>query len=329
MTLSKSEAQKLVWRFINDFRDRVVKKHKTKIDFIIIYGSASRGEFVPGKSDVDILIQVYKEKDKEAVKKYATDTFWNLAKKYPELNFKKSISNTRKKKSNLISDSLEKLEASVFLFQPVFVFHKGEIDWKNGRLNTDNPLLLTGKKWIVPEQTVFLRFKEEGIILYGRDIRKEIKIELKMVDKLRITIAPQLLSFMGFLISPILTKKATNYSIKALLYQVDGILTALDKSRGKNLQNRIKEEKRILIQEYRKLLYDFLKIKFDFLEDFLNSKDFRIVKQAIKLKWSKESLNYFETINFCFKAWIFILKVGIRSAVIVFLSRRKKVKRSK
>lgn len=73
--IDKNQAQEIVWRFIYEFRDSVVSELKEKIDFIIIYGSAVRGEFVPGKSDVDIIIQIFNESDRKSFEKIATELF--------------------------------------------------------------------------------------------------------------------------------------------------------------------------------------------------------------------------------------------------------------
>ena len=73
--LTKKQAQEVVWQFIYEFRDEVVAGLKDKIDFIIIYGSAVRREFVPGKSDVDIIIQIFKESDRKPVEEKATELF--------------------------------------------------------------------------------------------------------------------------------------------------------------------------------------------------------------------------------------------------------------
>ena len=76
MKLSKFQIQDRVWQFIHEFRDAVVSELEEKIDFIIIYGSAVRREFVPGKSDVDIVIQVLRDKD--VVEKRASEIFFEI-----------------------------------------------------------------------------------------------------------------------------------------------------------------------------------------------------------------------------------------------------------
>ncbi len=215
----KKEIQKLVWKFIYEFRDEVIKKCAEGIDFIIIYGSAVRNEFVPGKSDVDIVFQIFNEKNKKSIEKTATNIFWNLAKKYPSLGFEKALSVSKSKKRNVLTKILEKVEKSTFLYVPIFIFVKGEIDWKKGKLHSNNPLIILGKNLLVPQRSVFLKFKQEGHILFGRDIRQEIKVKLTLLDRLRQGLVPQLLSFIGFLISPFTPKKALNYATKSLLYQ--------------------------------------------------------------------------------------------------------------
>ena len=52
-----TEDQKSVNNFLKDLVKEITKKYKKDIDFIIIYGSAARGEFIIGVSDVDLVIQ--------------------------------------------------------------------------------------------------------------------------------------------------------------------------------------------------------------------------------------------------------------------------------
>lgn len=319
--LTKKQAQEMVWRFIYDFRDEAIKELKNKLDFIIIYGSAVRCEFVPGKSDVDIVFQVFKKSDRDDVEKKATELFWKTAKKYPELGFEKSLSVSKKKKRNALTEILEKVEQSSFLYVPVFVFVKGEIDWKNGELKSDNPLIKLGQNLLIPQRSVFLRFKQEGRVLYGRDVRKDIKIKLTLLDRLRLGTAPQLLSFIGLLISPIATKKAWGYGVKALLYQVDSLLTAVAEYKSMERSDKILKNQKILLEEFTLRLEKLVRLKLDHRKGTLRPSDFKLFALAIKLKWGEKKLGYFETMWFCLKANWFIVRSNARAVAYLFLKK--------
>jgi predicted nucleotidyltransferase len=314
-----------VWQFIYEFRDEVVAELKDKIDFIIIYGSAVRREFVPGKSDVDIIIQIFKESDRKIIEKKATELFWEVAKKYPQLQFEKSLSVSKTKKRTPITKFLEKLEQSSFLYVPVFVFVKGEIDWKKGELHSDDPLIKLGQGLLIPQRSVFMRFKAEGEVLFGRDIRKEMKIKLTLMDRLRLGAAPQLLSFIGFLISPFAPKKARGYAVKALLYQIDSLLTALSTYEKMERSQKIAKNQKVLLEDFTELLEKIIRLRLDYRKGALRPSDFKLFTEAIQLKWGEKSLNHFQTIWFCLKANWFIVRSNSRA--IVYLILRKFTKK--
>ncbi len=310
-----------MWEFIGEFRDAVAEDLAEKIDFIIIYGSAVRREFVPGKSDVDIVIQVFKEDDRKPVEEKATELFWQTAEKYPALQFEKSLSVSDKKKRTPFTKWLEKLEQSSFLYVPVFVFVKGEIDWKNGELRSKNPLIKLGQSLLIPQRSVFLRFKEEGEVLYGRDIRKTIDIKLTLMDRLRLGLAPQLLSLIGFLVSFFIPQKGRGYAVKALLYQIDSLLTALADYRRMERHEKIEKNERILLREFTERLEKLIKLRMDYRKGSLRPSDFRLFHQAIRIKWGEQKLSHLQTIWFCLKTNWFILRCNLRAAACLILRR--------
>lgn len=321
-TLSKKESQVLVWRFINEFRDRVVANFSNLIDFIIIYGSSVRGEFVPGKSDVDIVIEIFKEADKKMIEKVCTELFWEVAKRYPALGFEDSLSVSDKKNQGPLAQALEKMEQANLLFVPIFIFAKGEIDWQNGQLHSDNPMIKIGQALLIPQRKVFMRFKKEGKILFGRDIRKDIHIHLTLIDRLRSVIAPAFLSFMGFILSPFVPSKAEGYAVKALLYQIDDLFSALAEYKSMARDQKIDKNQKMLLNEFTERLQKFIFIKLDHSKGMLKSKHFKLVDKAVAIKWGELKLSRLQVIGFTFRAWVFVIKSNLRALGLIFLRRR-------
>lgn len=309
----------MVWQFIGEFRDRLVTNFSNLMDFIIIYGSAVRGEFVPGKSDVDILIQIFKAEDKDMIEKVATKIFWELAKKYPALEFEKSLSISKEKNRNFFTQLLEKAEKANFLYVPVFVFVQGEIDWGKGELHTNNPLLKAGQKLLVPQRTVFLRFKQEGEMLFGRDIRREIKVKLTLWDRLRLGFVPQLLSLIGFLIAMITPGKARSYSVKALLYQMDALIAALSHYEKMVQGQKVDKAQKLLLNEFTERLQKMVLLKLDHTKGSIRPRDFELFQEAIQIKWGEKKLGYPATIYFTWRAFFFVLRSNLRALGLIFL----------
>lgn len=314
-----ADIQKRLWKFIYSWRDEVVKTVGDTIDFIIIYGSSVRGEFVPGKSDVDIVIQIFANADKKWVEDKTTKIFWRLAKHYPDLQFDEALSTSKSKKRTAVTTVLEKIEQSSFLYVPVFVFTQGEIDWIHGELKSDNPLINLGQALIVPQRSIFLRFKQEGVILFGRDIRQEIRVRLTLLDRLRLGVAPQLLSFIGLFISPIAPKKAQRYSSKALLYQIDGLLTALDHYGKLARAQKIAESEQLLLTDFTEKLRHLIHLKLDHTKGMLQPSDFGLFYEALLIKQEVKKLSHTQTIAFSLRSWWFIVRANLRAIAYILL----------
>jgi len=81
---------KAITLFLKDFVDQLTSKHPSEIRYIIVAGSASRGDFVIGKSDLDMGIVIKETKDVALVEKSAYEIFWKLDSKQ-NMQFKKSL----------------------------------------------------------------------------------------------------------------------------------------------------------------------------------------------------------------------------------------------
>ena len=318
--MNKKHAQERVWQFIRAFRNNVVATCADKIDFIIIYGSAVRKEFVPNKSDVDIIIQIYNKEDKAFIEKTATDIFWRITNQYKDLGFHESLS-TSSKEEKILEKTLQTLEAASFLYVPVFVLVKGDIDWKKGNIKSDNPLINIGKHLLIPQRSVFLKFKQEGEVLYGRDIRQEIDITITKLDRLRISLAPLFLSKFGILLSPISTKKSVSYTTKALLYHIDGLLGTIDQYKKMNRDEKIEKNKKILLEEFTMSLSALFHIQLDHTKGSLTTKDILSFKKAINIKWGEIHLSKWQTILFSIKAHWFIVRSTFRAILYIIIKQ--------
>lgn len=307
--MNKAEIQKQVWDFIHAFRDDLVAEFEKEIDFVIVYGSAVRGEFVPGKSDVDITVQIFKEKDKVRLEKRANELFWKVAAKYPELRFEEAV---RKPKGG-------KRVAADFLYVPIFVFVRGEIDWKNGKLHSEDFLVNLGKNLLVPERSVFLKFKKEGEVVYGRDIRKEIDVKLTLWDRLRVNTSSLLLVLAANLVVWIRPSLGQGLTTKALLYEVDGLLTMLDAYERMSREEKIEKNQELLLKEFTERLSKILKIELDHQKGILKAKDFQLFQKAYGVKTGKIRLSFFEKLLYSWRALWLILRVNTRAIFVLLL----------
>ena len=196
--------------FLEEFVDEVTEKHSEKIDFIILSGSASRGDFQLGKSDLDLGIRVKHQDETEDVRRDATRIFWKLDSKY-STNFRQVL-------DEHCSDSIfpflsrNKPKDPFQVYGPNYNPRKNSLFWKLNFIHGYGKVLLT--------QTL-----KYGTILYGNNrYLEELAGKQKYIDNSWDTFFTfnlfLSLAFMPvFIISP---DYALRRSVKAVFYTFDG-----------------------------------------------------------------------------------------------------------
>lgn len=132
MMQSTRSDQRLVIKFLDEFVSRLTEKHD--IDFILLFGSAARGEWRRGVSDVDLIIQVRRQEDKERVRKHAEKLFWSLDEKYGT-RFKE-VCSASDEAHGLVEELLKKGQRRVRLYAPFEVFAPEDVDWSRGEFSS-------------------------------------------------------------------------------------------------------------------------------------------------------------------------------------------------
>jgi len=275
---------KLVDAFLDECVRKLVKGYPDEIDFILLFGSAARGEVRAGTSDVDLIIQLKRKRSMAKFDRFAEKVFWELDRKH-KTRLAEVCSTKR-------GDVFGVLEKQVKLYKPFEVLGPEEIKWSEGRIESKD---LGPFAVIAPIHHFAKKIKHEGKILYGRDIRKEIMIKESLSDGLRAILIPYLLSLIAVPISLFLPGKALKYSTKAVLYSVDGQVTLLAASEAKRTPFKMK----VLRAE----LGDMYSI--------------RLAKEALFAKMHSDRMgkewSYIDKVAFCFQAPIYIAYNNILS----------------
>ncbi len=212
----KTADQLKVDAFLQEFTAELTKAYGSKIDFILLFGSAARDEFILGKSDVDLIIQVKDNSSVKTVEDFAEQLFWKLDEKHG-MQFRQVVSTGSG--AGVLEDAVKLLEKQARLYKPFEVFGPNDIDWSRGKIKRLD--LLPGATLVASQLTLFYKMKHEGKILYGRDIRPEINPRFTTWEKLKAIWTPQALAFAAVILSPLLPKKAVGYATKALFYEVE------------------------------------------------------------------------------------------------------------
>jgi len=293
----KTLGQFKVESFLEDFVGALAAQFPGKIDFILLFGSAARGEFVIGKSDVDLVIQVKDDSALREVEEFAENVFWLLDEKYG-LRLKEVCSTGIG--SSAVEQAVKLVERQARLYKPFEVFGPNDIDWKKGRIKRLD--LLPGAVFVASQLALFYKMKHEGRILFGRDVRREIKPDFSLWEKLKALWVPQSISFIAIFLSLILPKKAVSYSVKALFYEVESVNIFL--------KNRIPENREKLAEfadstAFRNQLLDDLRFNIELRFGLLGRQKIGFVKKALEIKKTGFNKGRFSAIGFCSRAfWI-------------------------
>jgi predicted nucleotidyltransferase len=278
--------QVLVNNFLKEFVQKIVEGFGKYIDFILLFGSAARGEWKRGVSDVDLIIQVKNPKIKNEVYKKAEQIFWELDEKY-DTKFKDVCSIKKPEKISLV-EAIRFAEKQIRLYVPFEVVEPGEIDWKRCEFN--NPLYKVGAFLIFPKSMFFLKIKSEGKVLFGRDILKELKPCLSFWDVSKILLNPYHLSVLSVLTVLFTPNFAIKHAIKAILYEIESVLIFLERPIATSSTKAYERVKRTINNKYL---------------------DWDVVEEAFDLKydWDEkiEELGYWDKITFCWKVLTFVI----------------------
>jgi predicted nucleotidyltransferase len=273
-----SKDMKHVNAFLAEFVKKLAKEYRDEMDFVLLFGSAARGEFKAGTSDVDLIIQLKHRRSLGKFERYAEKIFWELDTKHgTRLS---EVCSTKK------GDFFGILEKQVKLYKPFEVLGPNEINWSEGRIETNK---LGAFAVIAPINHFAKKLKKEGKVLYGRNITKEIKVTESLVDSLKAILIPFVLSLLATQFTIFLPEKALKYSIKAVLYSVDGQVTLLEASDARRTPFKMKVLRAELGELYSiRLAKEALYVRIHF-------------ERAMK-EWS-----YIDKVVFCYQAPIYIL----------------------
>lgn len=290
-----------VQKFLQEFSLKLAKEFGEDLDFILLFGSAARGEWKRGISDVDLIIQAKKQETVEDIKREAERIFWELDEKH-DTQFKKVCSTAKEK------NHIERIFSVAKLYVPFEVFGPGDIDWQEGRVKRKD--LLIGAELVAPQAILFKRMKYEGKILYGRDIRKVIQVKVSWWEKIKALLVPLHLASISVLMALLFPKIALKIANKSVIYSIGSTLFFLDKSitksLGKSAQKLEREiKKKGKFRTFRNLELDFL-LNFDYQKLF--NFDFAYEAIRIKYNWQEwhERFNRWETLKFCWRSIFFV-----------------------
>ena len=210
--------QEMVAELTAKFSDEIVS--------FALFGSATTGEWIRGKSDIDCIVIIKNKNLCEDIENFLSALLLSLDAKY-DLKLSDTCT-SYKKTDNPALDLIFKTENKMMFGQPFYVVAQDQLDLKQFKITRDLKTEL-GVRTIVSLGLFLQRIKNTGIILYGKDIRDEIPKTVPTIEKLKASFNAMLLLMMGFIIFPYSPKSSFSHAVKANFWACDDVLFALDK----------------------------------------------------------------------------------------------------
>ncbi|MGD8299864.1 MAG: nucleotidyltransferase domain-containing protein [Nitrosopumilaceae archaeon] len=224
-------------QFMKELVAKLILKYPNEIISFVLFGSATTGEWIRGKSDIDCIVIIKNKKLCESIEKYLNRILLELDAKY-DLKLSETCT-SYKKTDNLVLDIIFKTENKMMFGQPFYVVSEDQIDLKGFKIRKDLKVEL-GTRTIASLGLFLQRIKNTGIILHGRDIRQEIPGTVPPLEKIKAFFNAMLLLLMSFIILPFSPRHAFSHAIKANFWACDDVLFALDMPLS-NTREEIKE----------------------------------------------------------------------------------------
>lgn len=269
-------------KFLDELIDLLITKFPDEIISFILFGSATTGEWIRGKSDIDCIVLIKNRTNTKLIEEFLNESLLKLDLKY-KLNLSETCT-TYKKTQNPALNLILKTESAMMFGRPFYVLSEDQFDLKNAKIRHDLKIQI-GLSVIASLNMFLQRIKSTGIILYGKDIREEIPESIPRIEKIKASFNALLLLMMSFLIFPLDPKIAFSHAVKANLWACDDVLFAFEKP----LSTSSKE-----VQEIKKIFKDS-DLELNHLDDALKYKrriDIQDLTRGFILKYILKSTGF-------------------------------------
>ena len=224
-------------QFMEELVSNLAEKYSEEIVSFVLFGSATTGEWIRGKSDIDCIVLIKNRNLCEEIEKFLNNLLLDLDKKY-DLKLADTCTSYKKTK-NFALDIIFKTENKMMFGKPFYVVSQDQLDLKGFKIRNDFKIEI-GTRTIASLGLFLQRIKNTGIILYGKDIRKEIPNTVPVLEKIKSFFNAMLLLMMSFIIFPFGIKYAFSHAVKANFWACDDVLFVLDKPLS-NTKQEVKE----------------------------------------------------------------------------------------
>ena len=226
-------------RLLDELVSYSTQKFPGQIVSMVLFGSATTGEWVKGKSDIDCIVIVKEQKMVKTIEEFLHNTLFELDSKY-KLDLAKTCS-IYKTPDNQLLNTVVKTEKFAMFGRPFYVLSEDQIDFANAKIKGDFKIFV-GTHVIASLNLFFHRIKSTGRVLYGKDITKEFPTRIPRVEKFKACLNALLLLYMSLVTLPLDSRMSFSHAVKANFWACDDVLFALEKPLS-NTESEIHEIK--------------------------------------------------------------------------------------
>lgn len=203
----------------------LIQRYPDKIVSFVLFGSATTGEWIRGKSDIDCIVITNDKRLNREIEDYLNKLLLDLDARY-DLKLAQTCT-PYKKTDNPALNLIFKTESTMMFGRPFYVAAEDQLDIRGFKIRRDLKMEL-GTRTIASIALFLKRIKNTGVILYGKDIRKEIPDVVPAIEKLKASFNAMLLLMMAYVIFPFSPSSAFSHAIKANFWACDDVLFALE-----------------------------------------------------------------------------------------------------
>lgn len=222
--------QRRIANFLSDLRKGIGQSKLSKhIESVILIGSASRGEWIAGESDIDLLVVTKDDRRRHEVELFFGRLIGRLGKKH-RLMLEKTTTIERRHEKRIVG-TIMKLETLFNFGVPYTVVSYKDYNFLKNRIESPKIQLLA--TFVGSLNTYLLAIKQTGRTVYGKDLLGLINVRLSYWDRVHMAMQQCYIILASALLLPFDCKYSVKHAMKATLYQEElDLLFSGNKIRG-------------------------------------------------------------------------------------------------
>jgi len=227
--LAKINVEKLDSHLQQTFKElaiALIEKYNDEVLSIVVFGSATTGDWIRGKSDIDFIIVISSKGNRKEVENFTNSHLIKLSTKY-DLRLTQTCSAFRKTRNPFLK-AISAIESFMTFGKPFFVLSKDQIEIDRGEIRDPRIGLVTS---IFDSIAIFAtKMKQTGSTIYGEEIIQKLHVKRSTTEKMKALLAPLWLTLMSIIVFPVDESLALDHSIKATLWACEDALFYLDQN---------------------------------------------------------------------------------------------------